>query len=289
MRFTKMHGLGNNYLVFSQLDEPENVLDEACYPELSKKLSDVHFGVGSDGIILISASQIADFQMRIFNKDGSEARNCGNGLRCVAKYVYDHGHVKETEFTIETMGGTVGVQVEPETGSGRQSRVRSVTVDMGTPGLLKGLIPMIGDPSERPFNELHHYGGESMRVTSVSMGNPHAIIFTDDVHAVPLERVGPLIEHSPIFPERVNVGWVQVNSPREIEYRVWERGSGVTLACGTGACAAVVAASLHRLVDLFEPITVRLPGGVLTISWEKDGHVRMRGEADYICCGELMD
>lgn len=286
LKFTKMHGLGNNYVIFNQLDNPVNVLAEERYPELSRKVSEINYGIGSDGIILIGNSEKADFRMRIFNEDGSEARNCGNGLRCVAKYVFDHGYASRRNFTIETLGGIVSVEVE-EGGTGKD-HLSFVTVDMGKPGLQKGAIPMQGDPEARTIDELHSFGEQSLRITCISMGNPHAIIFTDDVKAAEVGRLGPLIEHSILFPERVNVGWVEVKGPREIEYRVWERGSGITMACGTGACAAVVAASLNGLVDLYQPITVHLPGGDLEIIWDEEGHVRKRGEAAYICSGELI-
>ncbi|KZE40337.1 diaminopimelate epimerase [Bhargavaea cecembensis] len=282
-----MHGLGNNYVIFNQLDDPGNVLEENRYSALSRKVSEINFGIGSDGIILIGESQKADFKMRIFNEDGSEAKNCGNGLRCVAKYVFDHGYTIRPHFTIETLGGVVSVEVEEERVA-EKPQVSFVTVDMGEPGLRKRSIPMHGNPDDRAINEFHVFGEQSLCLTCVSMGNPHAIIFTEDVQAVPVERLGPVIEHSSLFPERVNVGWVQIKGPREIGYRVWERGSGVTMACGTGACAAVVAATLNGFVDPHQPITVHLPGGDLEIIWDENGHVRKSGEAAYICSGELI-
>jgi diaminopimelate epimerase len=286
LKFTKMHGLGNNYVIFNQLDDPGNVLEEEQYPELSRKVSEINYGIGSDGIILIGHSQKADFKMRIFNVDGSEAKSCGNGLRCVAKYIFDHGYISRRNFTIETLGGMVSVEVEE--GRTGKDHLSFVTVDMGKPGLQKASIPMQGDPAARAIDELYTFGKQSLRITCVSMGNPHAIIFTEDVQAINVERLGPVIEHSSLFPERVNIGWVQVKGPREIEYRVWERGSGVTMACGTGACAAVVAATVNGFVDPHQPITVHLPGGDLEIIWDEDGHVRKRGEAAYICSGELI-
>ncbi|MGM9921672.1 MAG: diaminopimelate epimerase [Bhargavaea sp.] len=286
MKFTKMHGLGNTYVIFNQLDDPGNVLEEDRYPELSRKVSEIKFGIGSDGIILIGNSQKADFKMRIFNEDGSEAKNCGNGLRCVAKYVFDHGYASRRNFTIETLGGIVSVEMEE--GRTGEDHFSFVSVDMGKPGLQKGSIPMQGDPDTRTIDELHTFDGQSLRITCISIGNPHAIIFTEDVQAVEVERLGPLIEYSSLFPERVNVGWVQVKGSREIEYRVWERGSGITMACGTGACAAVVAATLNGFVDPHQPITVHLPGGDLEIIWDENGNVRKRGEAAYICSGELI-
>lgn len=287
MNFTKMHGLGNNYCLFNQLDDHSNVLEEQEYPGLSRMVSDVNFGIGSDGIILICPSQIADFKMRIFNEDGSEAKNCGNGLRCVAKYLFDHMYAAKPHFRIETLGGVVSVEVE--TGLDENQSVQYVNVDMGEPKLLKGMIPMGGDPCSAAINEPHIFGGNKYHLTSVSMGNPHAIIFVNDVHAFPLEKVGPAIEYDSLFPERVNVGIVQMKGREEFDYRVWERGTGITMACGTGACAAVVAATLNGFLDEFVPITVHLPGGDLTIRWDEQGHVWKRGEASYICHGELNE
>lgn len=283
MNFTKMHGLGNNYVIFNQLDDPNNVLEEQMYPELSRKVSDVNFGIGSDGIILLCPSRLADFKMRIFNEDGSEAKNCGNGLRCVAKFLFDHGYATESRFTIETLGGVVHVEVELD----KKQSVQYVNVDMGEPKLLKGMIPMEGDPFMPAMNEPHSFGGEEYQLSCVSMGNPHAIIFVADVNAVPLEKIGPIIEHDSLFPDRVNVGIVQVKGRQEIDYRVWERGSGITMACGTGACAAVVAATMNQLLDRNETVTVHLPGGDLAVTWDEQGHVWKRGEASYICHGEL--
>lgn len=285
MIFTKMHGLGNNFVVFNQLDEPENILEEHEYPSLSRYVSNVNFGIGSDGIILICRSEIADFKMRIFNEDGSEANNCGNGLRCVAKYLYDHMYATSSQFTIETKGGIVKVEIEE--GKDEKQSVQFVTVDMGEPRLLKGMLPMKGDPLSKAINEPHIFDGKQFYLTCVSMGNPHAIIFVDDVHQFPLEQIGPVIEHSSLFPDRVNVGIVHVIGPKELDYRVWERGAGITMACGTGACAAVVAASLNQFVEIHQPITVHLPGGDLTIRWDEQGHVWKRGTADYICHGDL--
>lgn len=287
MNFTKMHGLGNNYCLFNQLNDHSNVLEEQEYSELSRKVSDVNFGIGSDGIILICPSQIADFKMRIFNEDGSEAKNCGNGLRCVAKYLFDHMFAAGPCFTIETLGGVVSVEVEAELD--KSETVQYVNVDMGRPKLLKGMIPMKGNPCTTAINEPHIFGGNQYHLTCVSMGNPHAVIFVDNVHTFPLEKVGPVIEFDSLFPERVNVGIVQIKGPQEMDYRVWERGSGITMACGTGACAAVVAATLNGLLDKYVPITVHLPGGDLTIRWDEQGHVWKRGEASYICHGELND
>ena len=283
MFFTKMHGLGNNYVLFNQLDNPSNVLREEDYPKLSRKVSDVNFGIGSDGIILIAPSEMADFKMRIFNEDGSEAKNCGNGLRCVAKFLYDHQYVAESSFTIETLGGLMKVQVEVN----EHQKVHSVTVNMGEPKLFKGLIPMEGDPLSTAIHERHTFGESEYDLTCLSMGNPHAVMFVEDVYKIPLEGIGPVIEYADLFPERVNLSIVRVKNSQELNYRVWERGSGITMACGTGACASVVAATLNGLLDKYTPIRVSLPGGDLIITWDEHGQVWMRGEASYICHGEL--
>ncbi|WP_087972688.1 diaminopimelate epimerase [Oceanobacillus rekensis] len=283
MLFTKMHGLGNNYILFDLLDNPVNVLQEQDYPELSRKISDINFGIGSDGIILICSSEQADFKMRIFNEDGSEAKNCGNGLRCVAKFLYDHQYAQATHFTIETLGGVVNVEVEVN----NNQTVEYVTVDMGEPKLLKGMIPMKGDPFSAAINETYTFGEEAYNLSCISMGNPHAIMFVDNVHEIPLEEIGPTIEYSKLFPERVNLSIVHVKNRKELDYRVWERGSGITMACGTGSCASVVAATLNDLLDKNQPILVHLPGGDLTIRWDEFGHVWMRGKASYVCHGEL--
>jgi len=282
MQFTKMHGLGNNYVFFNLL---ESQMDNVDLEELSRQISNVNHGIGSDGIILIGPSDHANFKMRIFNADGSEGKTCGNGLRCVAKYVYDHMYAETTTFEIETLAGIVTVKVEEKNGTYEKS---FVNVDMGEPGLLKGMVPMTGDPDSTTRNEPFRINGAEYDLTCVSMGNPHAIMFVDDVHEVPLEKIGPVIEHSDLFPERVNFGIVDVINRQEINYRVWERGSGITMACGSGACAAVVAATLNNKIDKYKPITVHLPGGDLLVRWGEDNHVWKRGEAVYICHGELI-
>ncbi|PAV29425.1 diaminopimelate epimerase [Virgibacillus profundi] len=279
MLFTKMHGLGNAYVIFNQLDDE---FENQEFHQLAKNISDVNIGIGSDGIILICSSKVADFQIRIFNKDGSEAKNCGNGMRCVAKFLFDHMYVTSPRFTIETLGGVGSVDVEVD----HKQMVKYVTVDMGAPKLLKGMIPMIGDPFIATINEPHSFDEVTYNLTCVSMGNPHAIMFVDDVKQFPLENIGPTIERSVLFPERVNVGIVCVKNRQEIDYRVWERGSGMTMACGTGACAAVVAATLNEFIDKNKPVTVHLPGGDLTVRWDESGTVWKRGEATYICHGE---
>jgi len=262
----------------------ESQIDNVDFAELSRQLSNVNYGIGSDGIILIGPSDHAHFKMRIFNADGSEGKTCGNGLRCVAKYVYDHMYADTTTFEIETLAGIVTVEVEAN-GTYEKSLVN---VDMGEPRLLKGMVPVKGDPDSITMNEPFRINGGEYYLTCVSMGNPHAIMFVDDVNEVPLEKIGPVIEHSDLFPERVNFGVVDVINRQEINYRVWERGSGITMACGSGACAAVVAATLNNKIDKYKPITVHLPGGDLLVRWDEDNHVWKRGEAVYICHGDLI-
>ncbi|SFE83489.1 diaminopimelate epimerase [Alteribacillus iranensis] len=281
MLFTKMHGLGNNYIIFNLL---ENSLEEQNLQPLAKVVSDVNFGIGSDGMILICSSEIADFRMRIFNADGSEGKNCGNGLRCVAKYLYDHMFAETESFSIETLGGVVKVSIR----SDRKNVAHSVTVDMGEPKLIKGMIPMKGEPFSTTINETFSISGKEYQMTCVSMGNPHAIIFVDDVDDVPLEKIGPIIERSELFPERVNVGVVHIKNNEELHYRVWERGSGITMACGTGACAAVVAAALNKKLKKHQPVRVHLPGGDLEIRWDENNHIWKTGAAEYICHGEIQ-
>jgi diaminopimelate epimerase len=282
LQITKMHGLGNSYIYVNQFHEE---LQENELPELARRMSDIHTGIGSDGMILIGPSERADFRMRIFNIDGSEGRNCGNGLRCVAKYVYERRLTDKSSFRIETLGGIAEVNVHAREGN---CTVESVTVNMGQPGLLKKDLPMAGDPESTTINEMITASGYAYRITAVSMGNPHAVIFVPNVTEVQLEVVGPRIECSPLFPERVNVEFVTVRNKREIDFRVWERGSGITQACGTGACAAVVAGVLNRWLEYDTPVTVHLPGGDLEIVWASNNQsVYMKGPAEFVMDGEF--
>jgi diaminopimelate epimerase len=273
IKFTKMHGLGNNYIF---VDLFEETLREEELGDLAVRAADVHTGIGADGLILIGPSERADFRMRIFNADGSEGKNCGNGLRCVAKYVVERGLTDRHRFTIETLGGIVRVDAHVDAAG----RVPQVTVDMGEPRLRKRDLPMLGDPDSETIDEAVNIGGATYRLTGVSMGNPHAVLFVPDAAAAPVAEVGPLIERSPLFPERVNVEFISVRSETEIDFRVWERGSGITQACGTGACAAVVAGVLNGRLKRGEPVTVHLAGGDLVIVWKEDGRVLMTGPAE---------
>jgi diaminopimelate epimerase len=276
-KFTKMHGLGNNYIYVNLFEEQ---LEEAKLPEIAKQVSNVYTGIGSDGLILICPSDKAAVKMRIFNNDGSEGKNCGNGLRCVAKYAVEHKLVLETEFKIETLSGLVEAKVQLE-----NDQVKLVTVDMGEPRLLKSQIPMAGNSNEKTINEKMEFDGQIYEVTTVSMGNPHVIFYVDDINQAPVTTLGPIVEKDERFQEGVNVEFVQVVSERELHFRVWERGSGVTQACGTGACAAVVSSVLNNYTIQGEETTVHLAGGDLQIKWTKAGTVLMTGPAEVICEG----
>ncbi|MGL4737586.1 MAG: diaminopimelate epimerase [Cellulosilyticaceae bacterium] len=265
--FTKMHGCGNDYIYFNCLR------DELEKPNaLSIKLSDRHFSIGGDGIILICPSQVADGKMRIFNADGSEAKMCGNGIRCVAKYLYDHRIVDDQAFTIDTLSGLKHVKVHT-----RDGRVDEVCVDMGAPILEPRRIPVALE-GERIVGYILEVGTECYAITCVSMGNPHCIVFVEDTASVALEVVGPQFEKHELFPDQVNTEFVQVINEHELAMRVWERGSGETFACGTGACAAVVAAVLNGYCKMNEEITVHLRGGDLVINYT-GSTVYMTGEA----------
>lgn len=280
MRFTKMHGIGNDYVYVNGFDQ--KVADPVA---MAVKVSDRHFGIGSDGLILILPSDKADVRMRMFNADGSESEMCGNGVRCVAKYSFDHGLTQNNPMRIETGRGVLHLALETDHG-----KVRQVTVDMGEPILALPEIPVNRDRVAKGSKE-HVYRistvpmNELLDVAFVSMGNPHAVTYVDDVHAVDLNRVGPLVENHKAFPRRINGHWVAVNSPSEVTLRTWERGSGITLACGTGACAVCVAGVLTGRTS--RKILAHLPGGDLTLEWrESDGHVYMTGPATEVFSGE---
>lgn len=275
MKFTKMHGLGNDYIYVNCFNEP--VDDPAG---LSKRLSDRHFGIGSDGLILIGPSKCAEFKMEIYNADGSRAGMCGNGIRCLGKYVYENGMTQKTRFDVETRSGLRSLKLEEENGE-----VNKVCVDMGTPRLNAHCIPMMIDKAlviDEPFR----VRGEEYRVTCLSMGNPHAVVCVKDVWNFPIGEVGPDFECHPQFPEKVNTEFIRAVNRSTIEMRVWERGSGETFACGTGACAAVVASVLNDLTD--EEVTVKLLGGELYIRWDRSvNRVYMTGPAVHVFDGEI--
>ena len=274
IEFTKMHGIGNDYVYVSTFDQ-EPPADPA---KLAVAMSDRHYGIGADGLILIMPSTRADARMRMFNADGSEGEMCGNGIRCVAKYLYDH-LARTNRVTIETGRGILELEMEIE--GGRAQRVR---VNMGAPIFDPARIPTLL-PGEPPIDVPIEVDGHQLAVTAVSMGNPHAVISVEDAAAFPLETLGPRIEHHPRFPNRVNVHVVQVLSPTEVRMRSWERGSGITLACGTGACAVCVAGVLTERNG--RRILAHLPGGDLELEWsEKDNCVYMTGPATEVFTGE---
>lgn len=275
MKFTKMHGLGNNYIYINCFEETvEN-------PEsLSIRLSDVHFGIGSDGIILIKPSKVADCEMDIYNADGSRAMMCGNGVRCVGKYVYERGIAKKDVITVDTQSGVKSLFLRVVDG-----HVESIRVDMGEPELVPAKIPVTFN-GETMIDQPLSVGAETFQVTCVSMGNPHCVQFVEDTTNLQIEKYGPAFEHHPVFPERANIEFIQVLSRNEVNMRVWERGSNETFACGTGACASVVACVLNGKTD--RQVTVHLLGGDLKIHWDAEtNHVFMEGPAEFIFDGTI--
>ena len=275
MKFTKMHGCGNDYVYINCFNE--TVEDPSA---LAIKVSDRHFGIGSDGLILICPSTVADFRMRMFNADGSEGEMCGNGIRCVAKYVYDHGMTDAKKISIETGAGIKYLDLTVEDG-----KVSLVKVDMGEPILAPAEIP-VDFAGERMVNEPVEVDGKEWNMTCVSMGNPHAVVFVSDTKSLELEKMGPHFEHHKIFPKRTNTEFVQILSRNEINMRVWERGSGETLACGTGTCASVMACILNGYTE--HEVLVHLIGGDLTIHYdEKNSHIFMTGPAVTVFEGEF--
>ena len=275
MKFTKMHGCGNDYIYVNCLEETvEDPERTAVY------VSDRHFGIGSDGLILIHPSEVADFRMAMYNADGSEGKMCGNGVRCIAKYVYDYGLTDKQQISIETLGGMKYLDLTVENG-----KVTQVKVDMGAPILEPEKIPVrLG--TDRCVNEPLTVRGKEYQITAVSMGNPHAVVFVEDTASLPLEVIGPEFEHHEAFPDRINTEFVQVLNRREVNMRVWERGSGETLACGTGTCATVVACVLNGLTE--NEITVHLLGGDLLLHYDQENDtVWMTGPAAVVCDGEI--
>jgi diaminopimelate epimerase len=276
MKFTKMQGIGNDYIYVDCFKE--NVENPE---EVSIKISDRHFGIGGDGLVLIMPSDKADFRMRMFNADGSEGMMCGNASRCIGKYVYDNGLTDRTDITLETKSGVKQLKLYPEGG-----KVKTVEVDMGKAILKPKDIPMNAEGESfigKPIN----VNGKDVIITAVSMGNPHAVIFTDDVDSLDLEKIGSDYENHPIFPERVNTEFCRVIDGNTLQMRVWERGSGETWACGTGACATAVAAVLNGYCRRDEEITLVLRGGKLYITYRSDDHVIMRGGAETVFTGEI--
>ncbi|MCX4285297.1 MULTISPECIES: diaminopimelate epimerase [Duncaniella] len=273
IRFTKMHGIGNDYIYINCMESTPDRL-----PELAIEMSDRHFGVGGDGIVLICPSEVADFKMRMFNNDGSEARMCGNASRCIARYVHDHGLTDRKRISLETLSG---IKVLSLNMSG-DGEVESVTVDMGEPEFRPELIP-VHTESGRMVEEVVKTSQGEIKVTAVSMGNPHGVIFVDRIEDVDFDVLGPELESHAIWPDRANIEFLEVISRSEARMRVWERGTGETLACGTGACASAVAAALTGRCD--RKVTIHLRGGDLAVEWGEDGHVMMTGGATEVFDG----
>ncbi|MBD5472421.1 MAG: diaminopimelate epimerase [Lachnospiraceae bacterium] len=277
MKFTKMHGCGNDYIYVDGNKEQIAAEDK---PELVKRLSDRHFGIGGDGVIFINPSKEADFEMEMYNMDGTRAEMCGNGIRCVAKFVYDKGLTNQRNVSIVSCGKVKYLELNVENG-----KVSTVKVNMGAPVLKASDIPVIAD-GEEVISEQIEVGGEIYKMTCVSMGNPHAVVFVKDVASLPLEEIGPMFENHVRFPKRINTEFVKVLDSETIEMRVWERGTGETLACGTGACASAVACVLNGLTG--EEVTVKLLGGNLQIRWDRSENlVYMTGPASTVFEGEI--
>lgn len=277
MEFIKMHGLGNDFVVLDRLfAQPET-----DYPALARKLCHRQFGIGGDGLIVVLPSKQADVRMRIFNPDGSEPEMCGNGIRCVARFVYDRGYVQQDVITVETLAGDLTLHLTLADG-----KVRGVRVDMGRPILKPAEIPVLA-AGDKVVAETLAVDGRTFEFTAVSMGNPHCIIFLQDWQELDFEHFGPLLEKHERFPRKTNVEFVKVEGPEELTMKVWERGAGPTLACGTGACASLVASVLNGKTG--RRTTIHLPGGDLFIEWSEDEHVYMTGPATYAFEGNWLD
>ena len=274
-KFTKMHGAGNDYIYVNCFEEKVEDINATA-----KKVSDRHFGIGSDGLVLICPSDKADFRMDMYNSDGSQAEMCGNATRCVGKYVYDRGLTDKTRVTLETLAGIKILDLNVKDG-----RVESVTVNMGSPELVPKNIPIASD-KERFISEDVEVLGKTYKVTGVSMGNPHAVTFIDDTDSLEIEKIGPYFENHKLFPKRINTEFAQIVDRHTIKMRVWERGAGETLACGTGACATLVAAYLNGLTD--NEADLVLLGGTLHIKYdENENAVYMTGPAAFVFDGEI--
>lgn len=280
MKFTKMHGCGNDYVYVNGMEER---IDPERKPELVRRMSERHFGVGSDGVIFINASDQADFEMEMWNADGTRGEMCGNGIRCVAKYVYDKGLTDKTELSIISGGQVKYLKLEVQDG-----KMLTAKVNMGKPVFAPAEIPVImPEGAENAIDTPLMVNGETYHMTCVSMGNPHAVIFLDDVSDLEIEKLGPLFEHHERFPKRINTEFVKVLDRKHVQMRVWERGSGETLACGTGSCATAAACILNGLTD--NAVTVKLLGGELLIEWDREADlIYMTGPASMVYEGEYI-
>lgn len=280
MKFTKMHGCGNDYIYVNGFAEH---IDADRKPELVRRLSDRHFGIGGDGVIFINPGKSAAFEMEMYNADGTRAQMCGNGIRCVAKYIYDHGLTDQTDIAIESFGRVKYLELTP----GSDDKVSTVRVNMGEPVLRAAEIPVISD-NEQVVSEAIEVDGKVYEMTCVSMGNPHAVVFIDDadIKDLDIEAVGPYFENHARFPERTNTEFVRIIDRNNVQMRVWERGTGETLACGTGCCATAVACVLNELTDT--KVNVSVPGGEILCEWDRqDNVVYMTGPAATVFEGEI--
>lgn len=277
MRFFKVHGLGNDFILLDGLKEklPSDTARAAV------KLCDRHFGIGADGLVLVLPSEKADVMMRIYNSDGSEAEMCGNAIRCFARYVYESGYVARNEFTVETLAGVMSPRLVLENGL-----VTGVRVDMGEPSFNRADIPMLGAEGQA-VNEPLEVLDRTFYATCLLMGVPHCVIFVDDVEKIELEKYGPHLERHPIFPRKTNVHFVEVLNDSEMKMRIWERGAGVTMACGTGACGTLAAAAVNGKTG--RTAVIHLPGGSLEIEWAENNHIYMTGPARLVFSGEIKD
>lgn len=277
MKFVKMHGIGNDFIFVDGFKEklPDNLR------ETSLKLCDRHFGIGADGLVFVLPSDQADIRMMIYNSDGSEAEMCGNAIRCFAKFAYEQGYVDKQEFRVETLAGIMVPRLVIADGI-----IQAVTVDIGEPSLERNTVPMLG-PEGMVINEPLEVLDTTLNVTSILMGVPHTVVFVDNAAEFDLYKYGPAMEIHPAYPRKTNVSFVEIVSPEEIKYRVWERGAGPTLACGTGACAALVAAVLNKKTG--RKAKIHLPGGDLIIEWAENNHVYMTGPATLSFSGEVKD
>ena len=281
MKFTKMHGIGNDFILVDALGD--NAYETNAY-DISKKVNHRKFGIGGDGLVLVLPSKLAAFKMRMFNPDGSEAEMCGNGIRCFAKYVHDKFLTPDVNIKVETLAGVKELKMSLKDGK-KEGKVDSVRVDMGEPALKRSSIPMRGDEAEQVVGETLKAEGEKFEITCVNMGNPHVVIFGDNISSVPVAKIGASIENHKSFPKRTNVHFVQIVNSAEIIIRTWERGAGETLACGTGACACVVASVLNGKTS--RNVLVHLPGGDLRVEWAGNNRVLMTGPAEEVFEGEI--
>ena len=278
MKFAKMQGCGNDYVYINGFEEK---IDTGKKPDLVRRLSERHFGIGSDGVIFINPSDIADFEMEMYNADGSRSEMCGNGIRCVAKYVYDKKMTTEKEFTVESFGKIKNITIIDENG-----KAKLIKVGMGTPELRTEMIPAVYD-AETIIAKPIIADGKEWEGTCVSMGNPHVVMFVDDVKGMDLEKIGPKFENHPMFPNRTNAEFVKIIDTETVEMRVWERGTGETLACGTGCCATAVACILNGKTG--NKVLVKVLGGEILVEWDRESNeIYMTGPGEFVFEGEIL-